>query len=67
MNWDAGAENSLSLVINELLVAYKDHQRSLLNDRLQFEYTSLLETGKFTTIEVHHSRKTPRVRNNTLN
>ncbi|XP_033646697.1 BRISC and BRCA1-A complex member 2-like [Asterias rubens] len=60
VNWDAGAENSLSLVINELLVAYKDHQRSLLNDRLQFEYTSLLETGKFTTIEVHHSRKTPR-------
>ncbi|XP_038075430.1 BRISC and BRCA1-A complex member 2-like [Patiria miniata] len=60
VNWDAEDTKSLTLVIRELLGTYKEHQRKLLGDRLQFEYNSLLETGKFTDIEVYHSRKTAR-------
>ncbi|XP_022103676.1 BRISC and BRCA1-A complex member 2-like isoform X2 [Acanthaster planci] len=60
VNWDAEDTSALSLVIRELLGAYKEHQRQLLGERLQFEHSSLLATGRFTDVEVYHSRKTAR-------
>ncbi|KAJ8044838.1 BRISC and BRCA1-A complex member 2 [Holothuria leucospilota] len=55
VNWDPDDPLSLKCVISELVDMYKAFQVEEIKQhtRLQFEYSSLINTGKFTEMEIH--------------
>ena len=59
VNWDANNPDCLLIVLKELIHLYKEYQERLLsnNSRMQFEYNSLCDTGKFDNIELLHGKK----------
>ncbi|XP_052769437.1 BRISC and BRCA1-A complex member 2-like [Mya arenaria] len=65
VDWDFSEPASLTHVINELVIEYRRYQERLVSEieRLNFEYTSLLEGTAVTpdTMEIHVSRTENRV------
>lgn len=54
-DWDANEPLSLLVLIKELVVHYKEHQRRQVEEipRIHFEYTTLEADNKYPNFEVH--------------